>query len=929
MGRLAWLPFGLDRLRGSRYDATFVFPLGKLSLVEYRSSEETSVHSVPVWKIVLVAALVVWGVWQVYPSLVWYSLDKLDRDTFRTDAIRQLEEQITALEQQRLAAESPEQRDELSVEMTRLRKQADEMINDLKAMRAEAVPFGLDLQGGVHVVLKVDMTNLDEEDKPYVVDQVIESLRNRIDNLGVREPLIQRQGIDRILVQIPSITDPADVLTVIGKTAQLEFRFAKEEEGNFFETYEVLQQIDEALPSALLLEKVRTTGAQGEIPWILKEDFPYFQEHLLVKDEEGHYTHQLKEELKALCPYGYTLMFGNTEEVEYQEGKTVARRNIYLVSEKVELTGKYLTDASVQQDMTRAGELYVAFSLDSEGGRIFSRVTGGHVGDYLAIVLDGTVYSAPRIQGKILGSGQITGNFDLSEAKLLAVILRSGALPASVTTEENRTIDPTLGADSVHRGIVAGLCGAAVVVLFMAVYYSVGGLIAIVALALNGLLLAAALAFIPATLTLPGIAGAILIVGMAVDANVLIFERIREEVIGRADRAFALIVDRGFGRAFWTIWDANITTLITALVLFQFGTGPVKGFAVTLSLGIVISMFTAIFVGRMIFDALTGRFAVKRVNLGFLYFFGKANYNFLAVKNVAIAFSVIMIVVGLGYVGIKGRENLGVDLTSGSSIRLSFEVPADEGEIREALSRKGLVGFTVYRFGDAPNEVMVRTKTIDLPEGRTSVGGYIKDLLDEELPGHGTQLRSDDSVGPTVGGELLRKAILALLASAIFIIIYIAIRFEFAYAVAAVVALFHDVLFTLGVFCLTNLIPGQHREINLPIIAALLTIVGYSLNDTIVVFDRIRENRRPGRGTFDKIVNESINQTLSRTIITSLTTLLVVAALFLFGGAGINDFAYTLLIGIVVGTYSSIFIASPTLLWWHGRKQKKAAVVRR
>jgi len=888
------------------------------------------VQSVPVWKIILVAALIVWGVWQVYPSVVWYSHEKIDRDTFRTDEIRQLEEDIKTLEQQRQAAETQEERDKLSTDITRDSKKIDDLIGVLKKQRQKAIPFGLDLQGGVHVVLKVDMTGLEDEDRFYVVDQVIESLRNRIDNLGVSEPLIQRQGTDRILIQIPSITDPAEVLTVIGKTAQLEFRFAKEEEGDFFETFEVIKKIDEALPEALLMEKVRPPAGRGDHPWILKEDFQYFQQHLFVKNEEGHYTNDLKEELQNLCPYGYTLMFGNPEEVEYQEGKTHIRRNLYLVSEKPELTGKYLEGASVRQDTMRGGELYVAFVLNTEGGKIFSRVTGNHVGDYLAIVLDGTVYSAPRIQGKIAGGhGQITGRFDLDEAKLLAVILRSGALPASVSIEENRTIDPTLGQDSIDRGIVAGLSGAGIVVLFMLLYYAVGGGIAIVALALNVLLLAAALAFIPATLTLPGIAGAILLVGMAVDANVLIFERIREEAEGRADRAFALLVDRGFGRAFMTIWDANITTLITAVVLFQFGTGPVKGFAVILSLGIIISMFTAVFVGRMIFDTLTGVFAVKRVSLGALRFFKRANYDFLAVRHAAATFSVIMIVTGLGYMVIKGEENLGVDLTSGSSVRLSFEVPADEGEIRQALSNRGLAGFTVYKFGDKPDEVMVRTKSIELPEGWTSVGGYIKDLLDEELPGHGTVLLSDDSVGPTVGGELLRKAIMALLASSIFIIVYIAIRFEFAYAIAAVVALFHDVLFTLGVFCLTNLIPGQHREINLPIIAALLTIVGYSLNDTIVVFDRIRENRRPGRGTFDKIVNESINQTLSRTIITSLTTLLVVGALFLYGGAGINDFAYTLLIGIVLGTYSSIFIASPVLLWWHGRKQNKAATARR
>ncbi len=883
------------------------------------------------WKLLLVLGIMAWSLYEIYPTMVWYSLPEIDRIEFKTDEIRALEAQMAVLETERQAAESTERQGELSGQITDLSKQIDDLRSELKVKQQRSIPLGLDLKGGVHVVLKVDTSAAKEDyEKETLLQQVIENLRNRIDNLGVREPLIQRQGEERILVQIPSITDPAEVLQVIGKTAQLQFRFAKENEGDYRETYEVINRIDEALPSAVLIDKVQFSGQIWTPPWIYKEDFNYFQEHLFVKDADGRYTTELKEEVKALCPNRYTLMFGNPEEQEVDEGKTIVRRNLYLVEDgSPQLTGNHLADASVQLDSTRAGEPYVAFALDPEGAKIFSRITGNHVGDALAIVLDGTIYSAPRIVDKIAGGhGQITGSFDVDEAKLLAVVLRSGALPASVSIEESRIIDPTLGKDSVDSGVKAGLLGALLVVLFMVAYYSASGVVAILALILNILILVACLAFIPATLTLPGIAGIVLMVGMAVDANVLIFERMREEQAGRTDRALALIVDRGFGRAFWTIFDSNLTTLITAVVLFQFGTGPVKGFAVTLSLGIIISMFTAIFVGRMIFDILTERLGVKNLHLGAIRLFANAKFPFLSVQKIMITTSIIVIVIGLAYTFGTLDNNLGVDLTSGSSVRMKFNQPVDEGLIRDALQKANVQNATVFKFASDPDEAVVRTKVISLPEGVSSMGAYVGGIVKQALPQFEPQILSDDSVGPTVGGELIGKAIWALVASAFFIVIYIAIRFQLAFSIAAVAALFHDVLITLGLFCLTNIIPGQHHEINLPIIAALLTIVGYSLNDTIVVFDRIRENRRTGRGLFSEVVNASINQTLSRTIITSGTTLLVVFTLFLFGGAAISDFAFTLLIGIVVGTYSSIFIASPILVWWHDRvsSKKKAAV---
>ena len=896
-------------------------------------------RSVPWWKIVVVLVVLIWAVYQVYPSVVWYSLPREQQNEFKNDEILRLEKEMDDLKVKRESADTKEKRDEISSQIANLSRQISQQKNILKRKQQKAIPLGLDLKGGVHVVLKVELAEdprqaqaQDEETQKrrrqekqyYLIDQVIESLRNRIDNLGVREPLIQRQGDDRIVVQIPSITDPAEVLQVIGKTAQLEFRFANTERGNFRKAYEVIQKIDETFPEAHLAEKVEA-GPGHPIPWILREDFPHFQEVLFKKDEEGRYTNVLKDEIKALCPYGYSLMFGNPEQYNVTENKTVFRRMLYLISDKVELRGDTLVDASVQLDATGTGGYHVSLTFNADGAKIFSVVTGSHVGDNLAIVLDGTVYSAPTIQGKIPGgNAQITGNFTLDEAKLLAVVLRSGALPASVTIEENRIIDPTLGADSIRNGIYAGLFGVLATILFMVLYYSLSGLIADVALLLNFLLLAAAMAFLPATLTLPGIAGIFLTLGMAVDANVLIFERIREEMQGHAERPLPIVIDRGFGRAFMTIFDSNITTLISAVVLFQFGTGPVKGFAVTLSLGIIISMFTAIFVCRIFFDFLVAPGRLKKLPIGGLRLFANANYNFIKSRYYAFGFSTLFILTGLVYLIAAGERNLGVDLTSGSAMTFKFEQEPDENALRNILSNAGVPGITLYKFSSQPEEVVIRSKSIEPQEGFKSLGAYIESVLNREIANNPARLLQDDTVGPTVGGELIRKGIWALVASMVFIIIYIAVRFEFKYGVAAVIALFHDLFFTLGVFCLTNLIPGQHREINLPIIAALLTIMGYSLNDTIVVFDRIRENRRPGRGTFDKIVNDSINQTLSRTIITGSTTLFVLIFLLLMGGPGINDFIYVLLIGVIVGTYSSVYIASPVLLWWHEWDQKKA-----
>jgi SecD/SecF fusion protein len=452
----------------------------------------------------------------------------------------------------------------------------------------------------------------------------------------------------------------------------------------------------------------------------------------------------------------------------------------------------------------------------------------------------------------------------------------------------------------------------ALVAVFMVVYYRVAGAIANLALLMNIVGLIAFLSYFRATLTLPGIGGIILTIGMAVDANVLVFERIREEI--RKGKTIRSAIDTGYSKAFLTILDANVTTLITAVVLFQFGTGPVKGFAVTLSVGILMSMFTALFVTRAIFDLLTQRKWLVRINM--LQLLKETHIAFIPRRYMGMAASLVVIAVGMGTFIARGNDNLGIDFAQGTVVQVRFEHPITTQEVRSALARAGLTETVIQQYG-SPRDIIVRTtvepnspESSDKKGSAALVGEKIADALRENIQTP-FEVERTEEVGAAVSADLRNKALLAILYSTIGIIIYISLRFEFRFAVGAVLALFHDVFITMGALALTG------REIQLPVVAALLTIFGYSINDTIVVFDRVRENMRMRRGQdFTKLVDASINETLSRTIVTSLTTLFVVLVLYFVGSEVTRDFAFALFIGVLTGTYSSIFIASPTLVIW-------------
>ncbi len=701
------------------------------------------------------------------------------------------------------------------------------------------------------------------------LDQCLEIIRNRIDQFGVTEPVIVKQGTDKIVVQLPGVKDPERALKLIGQTAQLEFHLVDEE---------AMARID--LPGliarAIKEGRLKPDASREEINRVLR---PY-----IPPDDEIYFL----------------------VERDRQTGRVIKKP--LLLKKRAVLTGDMVKTARVRIGGVY-NEPYVALEFTDRGARIFARVTEENVGKRLAIVLDDVVRSAPVIREKIPGGqAQITGSFTYEEAADLAIVLRAGALPAPVKVIQNITVGPSLGRDSIKKGLISGLIGAAAVMLFMIIYYRFSGLVADVALILNVLMLLAVLSLFRATLTLPGIAGIILTMGMGVDSNVLIFERMREELgLGRPPRA-AIVA--GYDRAFWTIVDAHITTLITALALFLFGTGPIKGFAVTLSAGIVINLFTAIFGTRIVYDYLIAKGKTPKIN--FMTIIKNPRIDFMGARKIAAVVSGILVTLGLiAFVQIsRGAANLGVDFAGGVMAYYRAEKPFSLDEIRKALKEAGITGFQLQ---DVKGENLLIVKLRRKAETVGDLEAKVREILKEKFPSYNFKLEAKEEIGSAISKELKRKALIAIAISLAGIIGYLAFRFNVSFGVAAAAATFHDVLAVLGLFYLLN------REITLLLVTALLTLAGYSLTDTVVIFDRIRENikRYRGKMSFVEIINRSVNEMLARTIITTLTTLLVILAILFFGGVVLRDFALALALGVIVGTYSSVFVASPIVYLWH------------
>ncbi len=710
--------------------------------------------------------------------------------------------------------------------------------------------------------------------KKHLLNQVLEVIRNRVDQFGVSEAIVTTQGTDKIVVELPGIKDPDRAIRIIGQTAQLEFKLVDEDAMQRINLGQLIHQ----LIQSGVVKKGATLKEWREAlkPYLPKDDEFYF---LIEKDKET--------------------------------GRII-KRGIILKKETL-LTGEYIKDARVRIN-PQFNEPYVWLQFNSRGAKIFEQITKENVGKRLAIILDDVVRSAPVIREKISGGeAQITGSFTMQEAKDLAVILRAGALPAPVKILQNITIGPSLGRDSIKRGLMAGLLGAFTIIVFTIVYYRISGAIAVIALILNIYYLLALLSAFKATLTLPGIAGIILSIGMGVDSNVLIFERIREEL--KLGRSSFSAVFQGYSKAFWTIFDAHITVLITSLILFIFGTGPIRGFAVTLSISIIVNLFTAIFVTRIFYEYFYEK--GKNLKIRFMQLLDEPNFDFMKYKKIFATISAVFVLVGVFsfFQILRGAANLGIDFTGGMLLYLQTEKPPSLEKVRSVLTKAGVKDFTLQ---DVKNQNLLLLKVKSSKESVEAEVKSILEVLKKNFPQLKFKLVAKEEIGSTISKELKHKAIFAICGALVGIILYLTFRFNFNFGVSAGLTTLHDVVVVLAVFYLLG------REINLLFITALLTIAGYSLTDTVVIFDRIRENlHKGGFKDFDVLINRSINEVLSRTLITTITTLFGSLALLIFGGVVIRDFALALTIGFIVGTYSSIFIASPLLKLFHGGKLPK------
>ncbi len=710
------------------------------------------------------------------------------------------------------------------------------ILNRLQRQAAGRIRLGLDLQGGTSFLVSMDTNQLAKTtDASTALSHAVEVLRKRVDKFGVAEPVIQPEGNDRILVQLPGLSaaDQESAKAAIQRAAFLEFRL------------------------------VSPTSDQD------------------IKDgivQPGYEILKRKERMRGGRE--------RTEEVE--------------VRKKAEMDGSGIKSAMVVRG--NLGEPEIHFTLDAEGAEKFAQITRENVHQRLAIILDKELYSAPVIQTPIeTGSGQITGQFDNKEAFELANVLEN-PLRAPLKIEESRKVDPTLGAASIRSGINAAIYGTLAVSAFMLVYYMVAGMVANVALIANIIILLGVMCSVGTTLTLPGIAGIVLTVGMAVDANVLIYERIREETAkGKSLRG---AIAAGYARAFTVIFDSHVTTLISSIILMYMGTGSIKGFGVALTIGVAASLFTALVVTRLIFDFLVDRGWLK--SLPMFHLIRATKLDFMKLAKPAFVTSWLLIAIGLAYGWHRGKSAFGVDFLGGDTTIFSFEKKPDEASVRAALTGAGVKDPTVQFQKDLSNN----RETLRVV---TATGtGDLVNMTMTNLPAVHLKPLGQDHIGATVGQEIQKSAVIAGLLSLFGILIYVAIRYEFSFAVGAVLAIVHDVPMTIGWYFLSG------REFNATTVAAILTIIGFSTNDTIVIFDRIREDLKLGtRGTFRDVINQAINQTLSRTIITSGTVFLATLSLYIFGGGAINDFAFTFLVGIITGTYSSIDIASTLVLWWH------------
>ena len=825
----------------------------------------------------------------------------------------------------------------------------------------------------------IEVLKLEVED---AIARSFNILRSRIDRFGVTQPNIQRlETAGRILVELPGIKDPERARKLLQSTAQLEF-WETYEYNELFQALESANAFLRETAEAVTVEedsvKVETTQVEEVVE---QEDTTQDKTSDLLAEIEADTlaadsaANNLSfEEFASENPL-YALLYPNVDQQnQLNEGpvvgfcavKDTAALNVYLkddairkffpvdvkfaytvkpydpdgkfvqlVALKSDRNGKSAMEGDVVTDAVQvfgqfASSAEVSMEMNAEGAKQWKRLTAENIKKSVAIVLDGYVYSYPTVQAEIAGGrSSITGNFTVNEAKDLANILKSGKLPAPARIIEEAIVGPSLGEEAISSGLTSFIFALLLVLAYMIFYYNGAGVVSNIALLANIFFIFGVLSSLGAVLTLPGIAGIILTIGMSVDANVLIYERIREEL--RNGKGLRLAIEDGYNNAYSSIIDANVTTLLTGIILYTFGTGPIKGFATTLIIGILTSLFAAIFITRLVISyrlnkGKTISFATKLTEGAFK----NINIDFIGKRKRFYILSAVIVLLGIGSLVTKGL-NYGVDFVGGRTYVVRFDDTVNNEELRSALTdvfvdADGL-NYTpqVKTFGD-DNQVKVTTSFM-IESNETTTDLIVESKLSEGLSTTGLEyeIMSSQKVGPTIADDIKDAAVWSVFFSLLVIFLYILVRFrKWQFSLGAVVAVFHDVLIVLSIFSIFYGILPFSLEIDQAFIAAILTIIGYSLNDTVVVFDRVREymNDNKKKGVHE-LINGALNSTLSRTINTSLTTFCVLLIIFIFGGEVIRGFMFALMVGVVVGTYSSLFVASPIMLDTIKKKEEK------
>jgi len=835
---------------------------------------------------------------------------------------------------------------------------------------APGVPLNRIFTNSVNKDRKIDLNSSDSKvlsainkEEEDAIGRSFDILRKRVDKFGVNQPNIQRvKGTGRIQVELPGVDNPDRVRKLLQGQAKLEFYEVWPQN----EVTPYLAQLDQVLtakekttgPAAAVAKADSTIAAAGPA----KTDSTSLAAQLAKKAPAGKAktdsaaaqkggvlarlltmpgslgvnlrdTAQMNtvlrsQEARSILPPNVALLYTNkpVEANGQQFLRLVAVKKDRTGAIAAPISGEVVSDA--RQDYDQGGRPEVSMSMNPGGARKWQKMTGNNIGKQVAVVLDDVVYSDPVVQSEISGGNtSISGNFTIDEAQDLAQVLKAGKLPAPTRIVEEAVVGPSLGKEAINQGLYSSLAGLLIIMVFMALYYGRAGLVADAALLFNMFLILGVLAQFGTALTLPGIAGLILVIASSVDANVLIFERIREEL----DHGHSLhdAVNAGYNRAFSAIFDSNVTTMLIAIILGFFGTGPVQSFAVTLGIGVLTSFLSAVYVSRLIIEAL-----IKGKTTSTMTFstsisrnlFKNVNFDIVGKRKIAYAFSTIVIVVGFVLMYLQGGPNLGVDFRGGRAYVVDFNKAMVASDVRTALEPAFKnTGLEVKQFG-SPNRLRITTGYLAEDESEAA-DKTVATALNQGLTKYAADapaIKSTSKVGATIADDIKRTSFLSLALTLLGIFVYVLFRFEkWQYSMAAVIALFHDALLVIASYPIARAF-GANYEMDQIFVAAVLSIIGFSMNDTVVIYDRVREYLRENpKLTFAQVVNPALNSTFSRTMITFTTVFLVVLVLYIFGGETLRSFSFAMIIGIIFGTYSSLFIATPIILDTYGKKEER------